>query len=62
MYNDVLAAFAAPAGELHCAEIRNIELTSMQIQIFDFFWSQANRFRILNDEGADELVRRRRRS
>lgn len=52
IYNDVYATYTYKGDEVFCVEIYNEELATMQKQIFDFIWAQAQPLKYINDRGA----------
>lgn len=59
IYNDVFCLYQFSGEEQFCVEVYNEKLAAMQKQLFDFVWNEAERMKILSDEGEAEVERRK---
>lgn len=56
IYNDVYCMYRYVGKDIFCVEIHSQELADMQRQLFEYLWSGAKKFKILDSHGAAELV------
>lgn len=56
IYNDVYCMYHYTGDEIFCVEIHSQELADMQRQLFEYLWSGAKKFKILDAHGAAELA------
>lgn len=56
IYNDVYCMYRYAGEEIFCVEIHNQELADMQRQLFEYLWSGAKKFKIINSHGAAQLI------
>lgn len=56
IYNDVYCMYRYVGEEIFCVEIHSAELADMQRQLFEYLWSLARRFKILDKRGTAELT------
>ena len=56
IYNSVVVMYTLRQDEPFILEIHNPHVAAMQRQLFEFVWSQAERMRVINEEGAAEVV------
>ncbi len=56
IYNDVYCMYRYTGDEIFCVEIHSQELADMQRQLFEYLWSGAKKFTILDSHGTAELA------
>jgi sugar-specific transcriptional regulator TrmB len=56
IYNDVYCMYRYTGDEIFCIEIYSQELADMQRQLFEYLWSGAKRFKVLDSHGSAELI------
>lgn len=56
IYNDVYCMYRYTGDEIFCIEIYSQELADMQRQLFEYLWSGAKRFKVLDSHGAAVLA------
>lgn len=52
IYNDVYATYTYSNDEIFCVEVYNEQLATMQKQIFDYIWKQAESMKFIDKRGA----------
>lgn len=55
IYNDIYCMYRYVDNEIFCVEIKSAELADMQRQIFEYLWSEARKFKILDKHGTAQL-------
>lgn len=55
IYNDVYCMYRYTGDEIFCVEIHSQELADMQRQLFEYLWSGAKKFIILDSHGTARL-------
>ncbi len=55
IYNDVYCMYKYSGNDIFCVEIHSQELADMQRQLFEYLWSGAKKFKILDSQGTAEL-------
>lgn len=56
IYNDVYCMYRYTGDEIFCVEIHSAELANMQRQLFEYLWSGAQKFKVLNSHGSATLL------
>jgi predicted transcriptional regulator len=56
IYNNVYCMYRYTGDEIFCIEIYSQELADMQRQLFEYLWSSAKKFKILDAHGAAKLI------
>lgn len=56
IYNDVYSMYRYTGEDIFCVEIHSAELADMQRQLFEIIWSNAKKFKVLDDHGSAELL------
>jgi hypothetical protein len=56
IYNDVYCMYRYEGEEVFCVEIHNQELADMQRQLFEYLWSGAKKFKVVDTHGTAQLV------
>lgn len=56
IYNDVFCMYRYTGSNAFAVEIHSAELADMQRQLFEYLWSGANKFEVLNEHGKAKLV------
>ncbi|MEI8232152.1 MAG: helix-turn-helix domain-containing protein [bacterium] len=56
IYNDVYCMYRYSKDDIFCVEIHSQELADMQRQIFEYLWSGAKKFKVLDNHGAAILL------
>ncbi len=56
IYNDVYCMYRYVGDEIFCVEIHSQELADMQRQLFEYLWSAARKFKVLDDHGTAKLL------
>lgn len=56
IYNDVYCMYRYTGKDVFCVEIHSQELADMQRQLFEYLWSGAKKFKVLDDHGSAELL------
>lgn len=56
IYNDVYCMYRYTSDEIFCIEIYSQELADMQRQLFEYIWSSAKKFKVLDDHGTTRLA------
>ncbi len=56
IYNDVYCMYRYVEGDIFCVEIHSGELADMQRQVFEYLWSGAKKFKILDKHGTVKLL------
>jgi hypothetical protein len=56
IYNDVYCMYRYTGEDIFCVEIHSAELADMQRQLFEIIWSNAKKFKVLDDHGAATLA------
>ena len=56
IYNDIYCMYKYTGTEIFCVEIKNAELAQMQRQLFEYLWSGAKKFKVLDSHGSAKLV------
>lgn len=56
IYNDVYCMYRYTGDEIFCVEIHSQELADMQRQLFEYLWSSARQFKILDNHGTAKLI------
>lgn len=55
IYNDVYCMYRYSGDNIFCVEIHSRELADMQRQLFEYLWSGARKFRVMNEHGEAAL-------
>lgn len=56
IYNNVYCMYRYAGDEIFCVEIHSQELADMQRQLFEYIWSGAKKFKVLDDHGSAALL------
>lgn len=56
IYNDVYCMYKYIRDDIFCVEIHSAELADMQHQLFEYLWSGAKKFKILDEHGKAQTV------
>ncbi len=56
IYNDVYCMYKYTGNDIFCVEIHSQELADMQRQLFEYLWSGAKKFKILDEHGKAQTV------
>ena len=56
IYNNVYCMYRYTGDEIFCVEIYSQELADMQRQLFEYLWTVAKKFKVLDDHGTAVLA------
>ncbi len=56
IYNDVYCMYRYIGKDIFCVEIHSAELADMQRQLFEYLWSDAKKFKIIDSHGTAMLL------
>lgn len=56
IYNDVYCMYKYTGSDIFCVEIHSGELADMQRQLFEYLWSGAKKFKVLDSHGNAKLI------
>jgi len=56
IYNNIYCMYRYIGDQVFCVEIHSQELANMQRQIFEYLWTSAKKFRVLDEHGTAKLL------